>query len=136
VRGDEGAFTRWMRFELDTLHAGLVSQRRPLADLLREAKPTAPARGGAHEFDVKELARLAAKLPTEARFALRLPMHLYVDSEVHDALYVMDPAVAEALEAVGVHLGQKDARERRWLARALALEVLRDWPTTVQFVYL
>jgi uncharacterized protein (UPF0216 family) len=136
MHGDEGAFRRWMRFESDSVHAGLVTQRRALADLLREPSPSAPARGGTHAFDAAELRRLAERLPTELRFALRLPMQLTVDSEVGDAVAVQDAATAEALGLLGCALGPPDARGRAWLARSLALQVLRDWPTSAQFVVL
>lgn len=133
--GDEGTFRRWMRFELDTLHAGLVSQRRPLVDLLKEAEPGAPARGGLHRFDPAELRRLAERLPSELRFALRLPIQLYADTEVPDAMQVRDHAAAEALGHVGYGtMGAEGGKA--WLARALALQAVRDWPTCVQFVYL
>ena len=136
VHGDEGAFGKWMRFELETIHSGLVTQRRALADLLREPAPTAPARNGAHAFDLRELGRLAATLPTELRFQVRLPMQVYVDSEVADSLYVLDRHGAEALGALGYVLGAPDAQGRRWFGRAVGLAMLRDWPTSVQFVYL
>lgn len=136
VHGDEGAFHRWMRFELDAIHSGLVAQRRPLADLLREAAPTAQARGGEHRFDRRELERLAAALPTELRYALRLPVHVYVDSESGDAVYVQDRAAAEALALLGHAVGRPDAQGRAWFGRALGLALLRDWPTCAQFVYL
>jgi uncharacterized protein (UPF0216 family) len=136
VLGDEGAFRKWLSWELDTLHAGLVTQRRLLADLLREEHPSAPARGGTHAFDRRELERLAARLPTEARYALRLPMHLYVSTEVADAVNVQDPAAADALRTLGVTLGRPDERGRAWIGRATGLQVLRDWPTCAQMVYL
>lgn len=136
MHGDEGAFRNWMRFELDTLHSGLVTQRRLLADLLREPTPTAPARGGAHHFEPRELARLAERVPSELRFTLKLPLHVYVDSEVGDALYVLDRAAGEALATLGYTLGQPDKQGRQWFGRALGLAMLRDWPTCVQFVYL
>lgn len=136
VHGDEGAFRHWMRFELDTIHSGLVTQRRALADLLREPRPTAPSRGGAHPFDPKELQRLAGRVPTELRFTLRLPLQVYVDSEVGDAVYVLDPAVAEALPALGIQGSAPDRQGRVWFGRALGLVLVRDWPTCAQFVYL
>lgn len=136
MHGDEGVFRRWMRFELDTLHAGLVTQRRLLADLLKEPRPSAPARNGQHAFEPRELARLAEALPTELRFGLKLPVHVYVDSEVGDALYVMDRAAAEALRALGYAASEPDKQGRSWFGRALGLQMLRDWPTAVQLVYL
>lgn len=136
VHGDEGAFRHWMRFELDTLHSGLVTQRRALADLLREDQPAAPSRAGAHRFDRRELERLAGLLPTELRFTLRLPVQVYVDSEVGDAVYVLDRAVAEALPALGIEAGAPDRQGRVWFGRALGLALVRDWPTCAQFVYL
>lgn len=136
MRGDEGTFRRWVAFELGTLHAGLVSQRRLLADLLQEAQPSAPARGGTHAFEPRELRALAERLPTELRYALRLPIHLYTDGEVADALYAQDPASAEALALLGYAAARPDARGRVWVARSLASQAVRDWPTSVQFVYL
>jgi uncharacterized protein (UPF0216 family) len=136
VHGDEGAFQRWMRFELDTLHAGLVSQRRLLADLLGEAQPTAPARNGAHAFDPGQLQRFAAKLPTELRYALRMPIPIYIDSTIEDAVYLQDKAAVEALAAHGYVHARADAQGKAWMGRSMALQVLRDWPTLVQFVYL
>jgi uncharacterized protein (UPF0216 family) len=135
VFGDEPAFQRFLRMELDTLHAGLVTQRRLLADLLREAEPKALARGGEHRFERRELDALAARLPAELRYTLRLPVHVYMDADIGDATYVLDPPSAEALRALGYVLGQPDARGRCWFGRAVALAALRDWPTCVQLVY-
>ena len=136
MHGDEGAFRKWMSFELNTLHAGLVTQRRPLADLLKEEKPTAVARGGVHEFDRAELARLAAVVPTELRYTLRLPVHVYVDTDVPDALNVQDRPAAEALGLMGYVTSSADRHGKAWFARSIGLQLLRDWPTCVQFVYL
>lgn len=133
--GDERAFQRFLRMELDTIHAGLVTQRRLLADLLREAEPKAQARDGEHRFAPAELQRLAERVPTELRYGLRLPIHLYADTEVPDAVYVMDPPSAEALRLLGYAPGQPDARGRCWFARAIGLGALRDWPTCVQLVH-
>lgn len=136
MHGDEGALRRYLRFELDTLHAGLVTQRRPLLDLRKEPRPSAPARNGTHAFDPRELERLAQALPTELQLALRLPIHLYVDTDAGDAVYVQDAPAAEALASVGFELGSPDPQGRRWCSRARALQVVRDWPTCTQFVYL
>jgi len=136
MHGDEGAFQKWMRFELDTLHAGLVSQRRTLADLLREAQPSAPARDGTHAFEPAELRRLAQALPTELRYTLRLPIPLYFDSALGDACYVLDRAAAEALAPMRVTQVRPDAQGKVWFSRAVALQAMRDWPTCVQMVYL
>jgi uncharacterized protein (UPF0216 family) len=76
VRGDEGDLRRYLRFELDTLHAGLVTQRKAFTALRKEPHPSAPARNGIHPFDPRELERLAQALPTEVQLALRLPIHL------------------------------------------------------------
>lgn len=136
MRGDEGAFRRWVGFELDALNRGTVTKRRALADLLKDPRPQAPARGGAHAFDPVEVQRLAAALPTELRFALRVPIQVCLDSEVSDACYVQDAAAAEALVLLGIALGRPDARGRRWFSRAMALRAVRDWPTCVQVVHL
>jgi len=136
VFGDERAFQRYLRMEMDTIHAGLVTQRRLLADLLRETQPKAAARSGEHAFAPAELQAVAAKVPPELRYALRLPMHVYVDSEVGEAVYVTEPATADALRALGFALGKPDERGRSWFGRAIALGALRDWPTCVQLVYL
>jgi uncharacterized protein (UPF0216 family) len=136
VHGDEGAFRKWMSSELSTLHSGLVTQRRALADLLREAQPVAPARDGAHAFDTGELQRLAARLPTELRFTLRLPVAVYTDSDVGDSLYVLDRAAGEALGALGYTLAAPDLQGRQWFGRPVGLAMLHDWPTCVQLVYL
>jgi uncharacterized protein (UPF0216 family) len=106
-----------------------------LAELLREAEPSTPARGGSHAFDPRELRRLAEALPTELRVTLRLPMHVYGDTEVPDAMYVMDRVAADALAHLG-YITVTNRGDKVWLARALALQAVRDWPTCVQFVYL
>ncbi|MCA1812397.1 MAG: DUF61 family protein [Halobacteriales archaeon] len=134
--GDERAFQRYLRMELGTIHAGLVSQRRLLADLLREAEPKAQAKEGEHRFEPRELQAMAARLAAEMRYALRLPMHVYVDTESGDAVYVMDPPSIEALRALGYALGRPDERGRAWFGRARGLAMVRDWPTCVQLVYL
>jgi len=66
---------------------------------------------------------------------LRLPIQVYLDTEAPDSANVMEEPAARMLEALGVRAGEPDRAGRRWFGRALAIDLRRRWPTTVQFVY-
>lgn len=56
-----GSVDKWWEFEVKRVNTGLVSRRKHLSALLKEAKPHCVTRDGeTHEFDIEVLRRIAA----------------------------------------------------------------------------
>lgn len=133
---DGSAIDRWIALEMRKLSEGLVTAPRPLGDLLLEAAPSAPTRGGgAHSFDPAVLARLASALSALDRRRVRLPVTFYVHHEMPDDAYVADEAAGRLLHALGeVPLGLEPREGRLWLGHARARAIAAKHPTAFQFV--
>ena len=131
---DENALGRWFSLEMGKMLEGFVPLPRPLHQLLRDPRPSAPTRGGEpHLFDPQALHALAEGLSPLLRARTRLPLTLHIDSETPGDAYAADPAAIEILQTF--HVGLASEREGRlWLSLPLARDFARRFPTLVQFV--
>ena len=134
----EGALERWMSLEMGKMRDGIVTQARPLHELLLEERPQATTRGGLpHPFDRAMLQRFHDALPPLARRRLRLPVTFYVESDLADEAYVTDEAAIALLRALGEVPATLEPREGRlWLSHARARDVSERWRNAFQFTYL
>ena len=132
-----GALDRWIGLELGRLNAGLVVDRRSLADLLVEARPACRSReGDEHPFDPAALRRLAAALTHEETQRLRLPITVFVTGDLADAGYVADELAAKALRAAegfGPAFPYRDGR--MYLPHSLAVDLVRHSGGTLQLAF-
>ncbi len=136
--GDPGFLERWTERESRSLNAGLVTARRSLAALLREAAPACTSRDGEPwPIDRGALERLAAVCtPSEAE-ALRLPIPLHVSSELDDACYITDPVAADVLrraESFGPAFPHRDGR--MYLPLSLGIDLVSRYGGAIQRVFL
>ena len=96
-----GAIDRWVSLELGRLNAGLVTERKSLAQLRREERPACRTRAGEeHAFDARALDRLALVLSDEEAERLRLPITLFVTGDLEDSAYLSEELAAKALRAL------------------------------------
>jgi len=127
-----------MEREARSLNAGLVSARRPLADLLREDRPTCTTReGDPWPIDRGVLERMStACRPGEAE-ELRLPIALHFSSELEDACYLSDALAADVLRRIESFGPAFPFREGRMhLPASLGVDLVSRYRGALQAVYL
>lgn len=131
------ALDRWIALELGRINAGLVVQRKSLAQLLAEPRPICVTReGGEHGFDRGALERLAAVLTPAEAGTLRLPITLFATGEVEDHVYVAEELAARTLRALEKYGRAFPFREgRMYLPHSLAVDLVQRGGGTVQLAF-
>ncbi len=132
-----GALDRWISLELGRLNAGLVVERKSLAQLRREVHPACRTREGEdHAFEPAALERLARVLSGSEADALRLPMTVFVTGDLEDSAYVSEELAAKAIRAVEAFGPAFPYRGgRMYLPHSLAVDVVRRSGGTVQLAF-
>jgi uncharacterized protein (UPF0216 family) len=131
---DEGVLRRWMSIEMGKINDGIVAERKRLSTLLAEEKPSSVTRGGkAYAFDRAVIRGLGEALPDRIRDRLRLPILFFFVLDVRDSYYLNDETAVRALQLLGEIGEMREMHEGRlWVGRAIALAIMRRYPTAVQ----
>jgi len=134
--GDDPVLMRWMRTEINKLNDGIVSERKSLAQLLLEEKPTARTKGGNyHFFDTATLRNLSEKLPKNLHDKLKLPILFFFDNQVPDSCYLNDVYSLQALQTLEEISRLRTMQQgRSWVGRSIAYSIMKKYPTVVQIV--
>ncbi|MBP2030693.1 uncharacterized protein (UPF0216 family) [Methanohalophilus levihalophilus] len=132
--GEDSVFTRWVRGEISKINRGIVADRKTLATLLKEEKPSSKTKDGDdYVFDTKIIKALGDKLPWEVRERLKLPILFFTDIKVDDSCFLNDKTALKAFQILG-ELGEK--REfhdgKVWVGKSIAYSILKKYPTVVQ----
>lgn len=130
---DERVVERWMSLEIGKVHETLVRAPRPLLDCLLEERPTAATRAGEHVFDVAALRRLAEALSPLTRARVKVPLVVFLDSDMHGECYVADAAAVRAVRELGAAKAEPKG-DKVWMSESLARDLALRFPTCVQFV--
>lgn len=132
-----GAIDRWISLELGRINAGLVVERKGLARLRAEERPSCTTReGGAHPFERASLDRLAAALTAAEAEALRLPITLFATGDLEDHVYLSDEIAAKALRVTERYGAAFPFREgRMYLPHSLAVDLVHRSGGTVQLAF-
>ena len=128
----------WIESEFRRLNAGMVTRRRSLETLLREAEPTLTTRDGeAFIVDRGALERLAAAGTPEERRALMIPVTLHFTADATNEVYVSEETAAAVLrKAEGWGPSYPYREGKMWLPLSLAMELIRKYGGAVQALYL
>lgn len=134
--GDDSVLMRWMRTEINKINEAIVSERKSLAQLLLEEKPTARTKGGNdHFFDTATLKALSEKLPKNLHDKLKLPILFFFDNQVPDSCYLNDAHALQALQTLGEISRLRTMQQgRSWVGRSIAYSIMKKYPTAVQIV--
>lgn len=132
-----GALDRWISLELGRLNAGLVTERKSLAQLRREPRPSCRARDGEdHPFEPAALERLSAVVSAAEAEVLRLPITVYAAGDIEDSAYVAEELAAKALrilEKFGPAFPYRGGR--MYLPHSLAVDLVRHSGGTIQLAF-
>ena len=132
-----GGIDRWISFELGRLNAGLVVEKKSLAELLAEPRPACRTReGDEHPFERPALDRLARVLTEPEQAALRLPITLFVAGALEDSAYLAEELAAKALRTLEDFGPAFPFREgRMYLPHSLAVDLVRRSGGTLQLAF-
>jgi uncharacterized protein (UPF0216 family) len=133
-----GTMDRWVAHEYASLNASLVTAKKSLAALLREADPSCTTRGGdPWPIDRGPLDRLAAACGAGEAESLRLPVSLHFSTDLGDACYVTDPLAAEVLRRAESFGPAFPFREGRMLLPvSLGVDLISRYKGAIQQVFL
>ncbi len=136
--GEPGFVERWTDREARTLNADLVTAKKSLATLLREASPACTTRGGdPWPFDRDVLERVASRCAPAELEALRLPIWLHYSGELADACYLTDPLAGEVLRRIEAFGPAFPFREGRMhLPLSLGVDLVSRYRGAIQQVFL
>lgn len=131
---DDSILMRWMRVEIGKINEGIVSERKILARLLEEDRPTARTKAGnEHVFDRRVLKEISAKLPADLQDKLRLPLIFFSDTQIPESCYLNDPLALEALQRLGEFSQMRRMYQGKlWFGRSIAYTIMKKYPGLVQ----
>ena len=90
--------------------------------------------GSVYYFNNEALGKLKEALPNEMH-SLRLPISFYTSLDVSGNAYIADKPSFEALKHLGEFPKKSELVEGRcWLGKVLVLDMIKRWPTIIQFV--
>ena len=132
----EDAFDRLISKEIALLNRGLAA-RKTLKDLLSEKDPATVTKDkGDHAFD-RDALRKAAELVSEHWLEdIRLPIYMYVDSEIPGECYIPKEASANLIRKMPGLSGYRFIKGKMWIPRAIAAKIRREYPTLFQYYFL
>lgn len=131
----ESAMKKWFKFEMARINSGIVIKKKELKELVKEECPQTVAKDeSVYYFNKDALLRLEKELP-EKLHSIKLPISFYISLDVRGSTYVGDNSSLMVLK----HLGEapEDAKlidGRYWIGKALANDLMKRYPTIIQFV--
>lgn len=122
----------WMRWEFDTLNAGVVTRPKSLRALRTD--PTVETKDGdLLHLDPQTLVRIEAACTPAEQERLRLPITVHFTADVGDSAYVIDELAADVLhrlEGWGAAYPYRDGR--MWIPHSLAVDLLLRYGAVLQ----
>lgn len=133
---DESVLTRWMQLELGRMNDGVVSERKTLAQLVREDRPVSVTKAGKeYRFDREMIALLAQHLPADIHARLKLPILFFFDSTVNDSCFLADEPAFRALVLLGELSPLREMEDGRlWVGKPIVFAMMRKYPTILQIM--
>ena len=124
-----------MGMEIARIHDSVVGGRKTLASLLAEGSPQGRTKGGGeYHFSRETLATLGERTGRRETEGLKIPLLFFFNVDVRDSCYLTDETEVQAHQALGdLGEGRKLTDGRLWLARAIAYDIARKYPTAIQF---
>lgn len=132
---NESAMKKWFRFEMGKINSGIILKKKKLVELAGSESPKTETKdGSAYYFDAKVIKELWKVLP-ETLHTTKLPLSLYSSLDVRGSVYIAERTSLDLLK----HLGEvpNDANlmdGKYWMGKSIAKDIMRRYPTILQFV--
>lgn len=133
---DESVLARWIGLEIAKMNEGLVWERKQLAVLLSEERPSSVTRTGEPCcFDKSVVTALGRVLPADLHKRLRLPVLFYASLDIPHSCSCPDAPALAALQLLGEVSMLRTIQEGRfWISRPIVYALMKKYPTAVQIV--
>lgn len=133
---DESVLARWIGMEVRKMNEGLVKERKPLAVLLLEDKPSSFTKGGEpYYFDPVVLLLLKRIIPADLQRQLRLPVLFYLSPDTPGSCSCPDEPALLALQLLGEVSELRTMQGGRFfVSRPIVFAIIKKYPTAVQIV--
>ena len=132
---NESAMEKWFKFEMARVNSGIVIKKKALSELVLEEIPRTETKdGSAYYFNKETLLKLKEVLPYSMH-SLRLPISFFTSLDVAGNAYVADKQSFVALKALGEFPEKAELVDGKcWIGKILVMDMIKRWPTLIQFV--
>ena len=132
----ESAMERWLKFEFQNINKNIVKRQVSLAELLKMVTPKTETKDGVeYIFDPDSLNKFSLGIPQFYHGQLMLPIYFYSDLSVKGSCFISDEVAVKALHYTkDLEPGYQIQDGRLWLAKPIAFDLAKKYPTLFQFV--
>lgn len=121
--------------QIQALNKHLPRERKTLAELLKEEKPSIVCRDGStHRFIKEELRKLSSLLPTHCHNKLRLPIYIEL-GPTEFGTGIAKIRGEEECKVVNKILGVKPKGDKVFIYRPDIRKLRKELPTTTQYAF-
>ena len=133
----EDIFLRWMQVEMGKINKAIVAQRKNLAQLMQEDRPSSRTKAGDdYIFERDALEELHTRLPQELHGKLRLPIIFFSDNRVPDSCYINDEYALRTLQTLGELSELRRMQQGKlWMGKSMAYSIMKKYPTIFQIAF-
>ncbi len=132
---NESAMKKWFRFEMGKINSGIVTKKKRLSDIADSDSPRTQTKDGStYYFDPDVIKRLWKIVPKKLH-DVQLPISLYSSLEVRGNVYIAEVSslnVLKHLEEIPKNAQLVDGKY--WIGKTIARDIMRRYPTMMQFV--
>ncbi len=137
MRQEGEGFEKMVAKELAVLNKNIILHRKNLKELLAEKNPSIAVKGQEdYVFDKAALKKAAAKYPEHKHDDVKLPVLFYIDTEVPNQCYIREELNADFFKKISGLEGYKYKKGKMWLSKAVASDLMREYPTLFQYFFL
>jgi uncharacterized protein (UPF0216 family) len=132
---NESAMKKWFRFEMGKINSGIVTKKRRLCDLADSDSPRTQTKDGSeYYFEPKIIKMLWEVLPENLQTTL-LPLSLYSSLEVRGSVFLAEKSSLDILKHLGEIPNNSELIEGKyWMGKTIAQDMMRRYPTMMQFL--
>jgi uncharacterized protein (UPF0216 family) len=132
---NESAMKKWFRFEMGKINSGIVTKKKRLCDLADSDSPrTLTKDGSTYYFDSEVIKRLWKVVP-ERLHNVKLPLSLYSSLEIRGNVYIAEKTSLDILKYLDEIPKNAELIEGKyWMGKTIAKDIMRRYPTMMQFV--
>jgi uncharacterized protein (UPF0216 family) len=133
---DESVLARWIGIEIAKMNEGLVHERKPLAALLTEERPSSVTKNGEpYHFDKTVILSLGRSLTEDLHRQLKLPILFFLSPDIPGSCSCPDAYALLALQLLGEVSELRTMQgDRFFVSRPIAYALMKKYPTAVQIV--
>jgi uncharacterized protein (UPF0216 family) len=132
---NESALKKWFKFEMGKINSGIVIKKKSLCDLVNSPSPKTKTRDGStYYFDSKVLKHVSLKIPENMQ-SIKLPISIYATFNIRGSVYIAESSPLKLLKRLGEISEKAELSDGKyWISKMIALDIMKRYPSIIQFV--